>query len=246
MEVGSDLEETPRSGVSLLTTWLKAKGFSLLSVMDPEEWPNSLRLQFRSLNIGLPKECRIVLIGSVGSELWEIIRKNHWIETDPIDTYTIKTVEELRERKWRHAKIDWLYPGTLPVPLQQLSRQAGWSHPSLLGLDISPKFGTWFACRAAFVLDLNIECTFKMETESPCDACVKKPCRPKCPAGAVRNIDKFGLDECGSYRILDGSPCNYQCMSRLSCPVGSSWRYTNEQMDYHGKIALTGLKNFYS
>jgi len=246
MEVVSDLEKTPHRGVSLLAEWLKGKGFSLFSVMDPEEWPNSLRAQFRSLNIGLPKGCRIVLIGSAGGRLWEIIKKNHWIEPDPIDRYTINTVEELRKNKWSSIKIDWLYPGTLPVPLQQLSRQAGWSHSSLLGLDISPKFGTWFACRAAFVINLNIDCTFKNETQSPCDTCIKKPCLPKCPAGAVRDIDTFGLNECGSYRVLDDSPCNYQCLARLACPIGASWRYTKEQMDYHGKIALTGLKNFYS
>ncbi len=230
----------------VVANWLRDKGFDLLAIMDPMKWSSTLTQVFASLNINIPGDSRVVLIGSAGPRLWDIVSNDYWQKQDPIDQYSIRSAEELVDRMWKGESIQWLYPGPKPVPLQRLSRFAGWSHQSLLGLDIHPTFGTWFACRAAFIIELPIPCTPRLETSSPCDDCLDKPCRTQCPSGAVRERNNFGLSECGSYRVADESRCSHQCIARLSCPAGSKWRYADDQLAYHGALSLAAIKSLYA
>ena len=236
------MDETNDSENKRVENWLRIRGFDLFAVMDPARWPEPLRESFRTLDINLPMGTRIVLLGSVGRTLWEIVRRDHWQDSDPIDRYSIRIVEELRELHWHGQKIEWLHPGPCPIPIQRLCRQAGWSHPSLLGLDIHAQFGTWFACRAVIVVSRSIECTPRESSRSPCESCVEKPCRSHCPSGAVTDIEAFGLMACGSYRLAKESNCAHLCLSRLACPIGTSQRYSDVQLDYHGALSLTSLQ----
>jgi len=236
------MDETNASENKRVENWLRIRGFDLFAVMDPARWPEPLRESFRTLDINLPMDARIVLLGSVGRTLWEIVRRDHWQDSDPIDRYSIRIVEELRELHWHGQKIEWLHPGPCPIPIQRLCRQAGWSHPSLLGLDIHAQFGTWFACRAVIVVSRSIECTPRESSRSPCESCVEKPCRSHCPSGAVTDIEAFGLMACGSYRLAKESNCAHLCLSRLACPIGTSQRYSDVQLDYHGALSLASLQ----
>ena len=236
------MDETNDSENKKVENWLRIRGFDLFAVMDPARWPEPLRESFRTLDINLPMGTRIVLLGSVGRTLWEIVRRDHWQDSDPIDRYSIRIVEELRKLYWHGQKIEWLHPGPCPIPIQRLCRQAGWSHPSLLGLDIHAQFGTWFACRAVIVVSRSIECTPRESSRSPCESCLEKPCRSHCPSGAVTDIEAFGLMACGSYRLAKESNCAHLCLSRLACPIGTSQRYSDVQLDYHGALSLTSLQ----
>ncbi len=236
------MDETNASENKRVENWLRIRGFDLFAVMDPARWPEPLRESFRTLDINLPMGTRIVLLGSVGRTLWEIVRRDHWQDSDPIDRYSIRIVEELRKLHWHGQKIEWLHPGPCPIPIQRLCRQAGWSHPSLLGLDIHAQFGTWFACRAVIVVSRSIECTPRESSRSPCESCLEKPCRSHCPSGAVTDIEAFGLMACGSYRLAKESNCAHLCLSRLACPIGTSQRYSDVQLDYHGALSLTSLQ----
>ena len=236
------MDETNDSENKRVENWLRIRGFDLFAVMDPARWPEPLRESFRTLDINLPMDARIVLLGSVGRTLWEIVRRDHWQDSDPIDRYSIGIVEELRKLHWHGQKIEWLHPGPCPIPIQRLCRQAGWSHPSLLGLDIHAQFGTWFACRAVIVVSRSIECTPRESSRSPCESCVEKPCRSHCPSGAVTDIEAFGLMACGSYRLAKESNCAHSCLSRLACPIGISQHYSDAQLDYHGALSLASLQ----
>ena len=236
------MDETNASENKRVENWLRIRGFDLFAVMDPARWPEPLRESFRTLDINLPMDARIVLLGSVGRTLWEIVRRDHWQDSDPIDRYSIRVVEELRKLHWHGQKIEWLHPGPCPIPIQRLCRQAGWSHPSLLGLDIHAQFGTWFACRAVIVVSRSIECTPRESSRSPCESCLEKPCRSHCPSGAVTDIEAFGLMACGSYRLAKESNCAHLCLSRLACPIGTSQRYSDAQLDYHGALSLASLQ----
>ena len=89
------MDETNHSENRRIESWLRIRGFDLFAVMDPARWPESLREPFRTLDIILPAGVRIVLLGSAGPALWEIVRRNHWQDSDPIDRYSISTVEQL-------------------------------------------------------------------------------------------------------------------------------------------------------
>ena len=236
------MDETNDSENRRIENWLRIRGFDLFAVMDPARWPGPLRESFRTLDINLPMGTRIVLLGSVGRTLWEIVRRDHWQDSNPIDRYSIRIVEELRKLHWHGQKIEWLHPGPCPIPIQRLCRQAGWSHPSLRGLDIHAQCGTWFACRAVIVVSRSIECTPRESSRSPCESCLEKPCRSHCPSGAVTDIEAFGLMACGSYRLAKESNCAHLCLSRLACPIGASQRYSDAQLDYHGALSLASLQ----
>ena len=128
------------------------------------------------------------------------------------------------------------------IPLQQLCRLAGWSHSSPLGLDIHPHFGTWFACRAAFLIQAPLEPTSIEGGASPCEDCSDKPCRSACPADAVQPGKTFSLDACVGHRLQPQSSCASQCLARSVCPAGAGWRYTEEQIRYHGQQSLASLR----
>ena len=229
----------------VVADWLRDKGFDLLAIMDPMKWSAELTEAFAAMQVVIPAEGRLVLVGSAGPRLWHIVRTDCWQKQDPIDRYSIQSVEQLVSLMWNGEPIQWLYPGAKPIPLQRLSRAAGWSQQSLLGLDIHPTFGTWFACRAAFFIRLPITCTTRPEASSPCANCEDKPCLRQCPPGAVRAGGQFGLSECGSYRVRGGSECSHRCISRLSCPVGLEWRYSDDQLAYHGALSLAVIKTTY-
>ena len=236
------MDETNDSKNRRIENWLHVRGFDLFAVMDPARWPKQLKESFRTLDIILSAGVRIVLLGSAGPALWEIVRRNHWQGSDPIDRYSISTVEQLAKLHWQGQNIEWLHPGPYPIPIQRLCRQAGWSHPSLLGLDIHAQFGTWFACRAVIVISQSIECTPRESSRSPCETCLEKPCRSRCPSGAVTDAEVFGMMACGSYRLSKESICAHRCLSRLACPIGASQRYSDTQLDYHGALSLASLQ----
>ena len=120
------MDETNDSENRRIENWLHVRGFDLFAVMDPARWPKQLKESFRALDIVLPAGVRIVLLGSAGPALWEIVRRNHWQDSDPIDRYSISTVEQLGKLHWQDQSIKWLHPGHTQYQFNGFAdRQAG-------------------------------------------------------------------------------------------------------------------------
>ena len=222
--------------------WLEARGFGLFSVMDPADWSDDIGRSLQKHGIVIQRGTRVVLVGAAGKVLWKHTREKSWGGKHPIDRYSVAVVQELASVCWGIRDVEVLYPGTKVIPLQQLCRLAGWSHSSPLGLDIHPHFGTWFACRAAFLVQAHLQLTPVEVRSPPCEDCLDQPCQSACPAGAVHQGTAFSLDTCAGYRLQSKSPCVYQCFARFACPVGAEWRYTEEQLKYHGERSLVSLR----
>lgn len=166
---------------------------------------------------------------------------------DPVDVFAMNAAMHVVTECWGARDPEILYPGPRPVPLQRLGEFMGWSSKSLLGLGIHQRYGTWFAYRALFAVDCTLQPTQPgVAPASPCDDCLEQPCRGACPVGAVRADAPFALDACLSYRLRPASPCADRCFARLACPIGSDWRYEEEQMAYHGQRALDSLRKWHS
>ncbi len=222
--------------------WLAKQGFNLRAVLDVAAFPCELAGAWRNAKVNAGPLEKLVLLGMGGSGLWKRIRQENYPETELFDSASEKAVLEVCSRFWGGAKPRLLYPGSAPIPLQKLGRWAGWASPSPLGMDISPRYGPWFAYRAAFLVDAPLEYTRTFTVNSPCDHCESKPCIQACPVGAVARDQTIAMDLCLPQRLADPQGCGVICRSRLACPVGEKWRYPKEQIRYHGSRSLVSLQ----
>ena len=224
--------------------WLATQGFNLRAVLDVRAFPPELAKAWGNAKVTVAPFEKLVLLGMGGSGLWERIRQENYPETELFDSASEKAVLEVCSRFWGGAKPRLLYPGSAPIPLQKLGRWAGWASPSPLGMDISPRYGPWFAYRAAFLVDAPLEYTRTFTVNSPCDHCESKPCIQACPVGAVARDQTIAMDLCLPQRLADSQGCGVSCRSRLACPMGEKWRYPKEQIRYHGSRSLASLQQW--
>ncbi len=216
--------------------FLAAGGLNLAAVFDCAMLPTNML----TMTDDVPWNAyqRLVLVGHGGRRMWEALQEKGMAENDPVDSYSRDLTQQFIHRYLDNPKTYWLYPSTPHlVPLQQLGALAGWSHPSPLGLGISPVFGVWFAYRAAFLVDADLPLRQVLHRPSPCDSCVDKPCISTCPVGAVK-MGAFDVAGCWGYRSQPQSPCQDRCLSRMACPYFPEHRYSLAQIQYHYGISL--------
>ena len=224
--------------------WLEDRGFNLLQVLDTARLPEELIRSLIELDVEVRKMPRLVLLGMGGPGLWNRIKNNLENSPDPFDDDAVSSVHTLAQEFWGCREVDLLYPGPLPLPLQKLGQFAGWSHPSPIGIDLHPCYGPWFAFRAVFLIDTPLPPSAYETTEAPCQSCDTRPCESACPAGAVQYGSLLELQACVEQRLLPYSGCGDRCLSRLACPVGKQWRYSDEQIAYHGRRSLQSLRRW--
>ncbi len=221
--------------------WLEDRGFNLRAVVDPSTFPEDLAAVWDRTGIPRTPSERLVLLGMGGPGLWEWMNVQGLSEPNPFDEISRRTVVEVSERFWGDRNPKILYPGEALIPLQQVGRFAGWSVPSPLGLDISPVYGPWFAFRAAFLTRSPLPLMDILPAASPCDTCQDMPCIQACPVGAVQREEALDRERCLKRRFADEGGCGIQCYSRLGCPIGIKWRYSQRQLHYHGNRSLQSL-----
>lgn len=172
---------------------------------------------------------QLILIGNAGPTLGRAALSAAMDPDHPIDVYSVNVVsrwlDTLPGGRERHV----MYPGETPVGLQALGELAGWHHPSPFMVGIQPGWGTWFAYRVAVLANTSLPPTSPLQTRSPCEACVDRPCVSTCPARAMAG-GRFSLDDCLRWRRAAGSSCEHTCLARLACPVGIGHRYDEAQI----------------
>lgn len=149
----------------------------------------------------------IILIGNGGKKFWK-----NFHSPDPIDhrfdQFSLSVFEEIKSY-FPNEKFEVLYPHLhLNIPLQKISRHGHFSYQSPLGIDISPKFGLWFAFRLAFITSLEFPIKNRSKSLNPCEKCLDKPCL------------KYAFD--------------FE-MARASCPYKREMKYSKDQRKYHQK-----------
>jgi hypothetical protein len=187
---------------------------------------------------------QLILIGHAGRKMWEAVKASGIDSQDPIDDFTVRTVQQWFAACQPHNRYDIVYPGTRPIGLQSLGKLTGWHHASPFMVGIDNEWGTWYAYRAAVLADTAFEPTRPVESASPCDSCSDKPCIAACPAGAMDG-GRFDMRTCAAYRMQDESRCRDTCVARISCPVGSVHRYTDEQIHHSYSRSLHVLQRYY-
>lgn len=185
---------------------------------------------------------QLILIGHAGTKLWECVKQSGVDSENPIDDFTMQTVERWFASCLPENSYEIIYPGSQAVGLQRLGELAGWHNPSPFMVGIDQEWGTWYAYRAVVLADTRFAPTRRIESESPCTACAHRVCVASCPAGALEG--GFDLGKCASYRREAGSGCKVTCLARLSCPVGSAHRYCDEQIRHSYSRSLQAIEKY--
>lgn len=186
---------------------------------------------------------QLILLAHGGRRLWECVQASGCAGEHPIDDYTVRTVEawlaeHLPGRDWRI-----VYPGEQPVGLQALGQLAGWHHASPFMIGIDAEWGSWYAYRAAVLIDFQFQPFFPVDRSNPCRSCVVRPCIAACPAGALDD-GQFNLEACSRHRLQAGSGCALSCLARNACPVGSEHRYDTAQIAHSYGHSLAMLQRY--
>ncbi len=204
-------------------------GLNLQAVFDVDALPDAMLARLRQCGRPEPRYRQLILIGNAGPGLWASVQSGAPDTADPIDEFSIRSVAQWFAAHFGDCPRHRLYPGEAFVDLQGLGQLAGWHHPTPFKVGIQQGWGTWFAYRVALLADTALAPTEARHRPSPCDTCRDTPCIPACPAGAMTD-GEFSLARCIAYRRQPASRCAATCVARLSCPVGTAHRYTEEQI----------------
>lgn len=231
-----------------MRTWdtaaLNSAGLNLQAVLNLDELPTDMVAELRCRFDPGRRYRQLILIGHAGKALWASVMASGIDSENPIDDFSVKTVEQWFAQQFANNCREIISPGNNAVGLQALGKIAGWHHASPLMIGIDEKWGTWYAYRAVVLADTELEPTKPIDSESPCVTCHHRVCITSCPGSALEGGD-FDLGKCVAYRKQAGSSCKTTCLARVSCPVGSAHRYCDEQIRHAYSISMRSIERHY-
>ncbi len=226
--------------------YLAGNSLNIVHVFDTRQLSDLIQEALADVN--LADYPTTVLTASGGPQIWQSVHASKAVDKkDPIDRFSV-AVSRSYAREYLGAEPFFLYPSELPIPLGSIGLRTGWSFQSPMGISIHPVFGTWFAYRTLFMVKTQLPESAVLnasDAQHPCHSCADKPCISACPAKAVGEIGRFGLDQCALYRIADQSPCALTCIARTRCPVGAEHQYLPEQRAYFYRRSRETLQRYY-
>ena len=221
---------------------LSEQGLNMLAILSAEMLPTVLSSALKETDLEVEDYFSLILIGHSGNTMWQRLQEQDDKGGNPVDEFSIFYAKLFVEKYLDGCEYSVLYPGELPIPLQQLGAIAGWHHSSPLGLGVNKSFGPWFGYRAALLVRAKLPVLVDQLGESPCTQCTDKPCISACPANALSYSKLPNISNCVDYRMQERSPCELQCLARLACPVGLEFRYSDEQLHYFYGRSITAIK----
>jgi len=185
-----------------------------------------------------------ILVGNEGGKMWSFFAQSPEYGDggkDPMNRWTRRMLSKLTH----DADCELRYPFDKPYwPFQRIACEAMGIKSSPLGILIHPEFGLWHAFRAIIIVSPNNDLAEEIQNMihqaqkliHPCEICPDKPCLTACPVSAFNGTS---LDREACFQHLDeGNEPHCMksgCMARNTCPVGSSFKYENAQIEFHMK-----------
>lgn len=220
-------------------------GFTLLGAIN-------IARENKSINPELPKKPKsVVLIGNAGAAFWPRFTSSLHYKAknseNPLDDWTRTQLDSLA--KEYSAQVSYPFAGPPYEPFSAWAREILGIESSPLGILIHPRFGLWFALRAAFFGDrLLTEAELaNLNTSSacaptPCTTCTEKPCLQACPVSAFAS-GRFAADSCADFVAKNKEKACYTngCQARIACPVGKKYQYSANQSQFHLDSFLKNL-----
>ena len=187
---------------------------------------------------------QLLMIAHGGRKMWEVLQEHAISSANPIDDFSQQIVQQYFKSELPQHKFKIVYPSPNAIGLTKLGALAGWHHESPFRIGVNKTWGSWFAYRVVVLADTDFEPHKNIETQSPCLSCVEKSCISACPADALKS-GSLSLNSCIDYRKKTASLCKNTCLSRVSCPVATQHRYTEEQVNYHYSVSMETIDRYY-
>ena len=225
------------------------RGFNIFKIINNIEYDKYFPNNKKTSNF-LNKPKSIILIGFGGNKFWKIL--NEYLDHNPdfsassedwIDEYTKLVFNEFEYLlQGNNIEYKYIFPFGNTAKLldfMKIGEISGIGVKSLLGIILSPEYGTWMSFRGAILSDYIPEALDKPLTGfDPCPSC-SKPCISECPANTISE-NGWDWKKCMTFRKNE-STCRSNCFSRRACPYGSEHQYSYEQHAYHHRFVLKGL-----
>ncbi|MGD0502069.1 MAG: hypothetical protein ABSD02_04970 [Steroidobacteraceae bacterium] len=193
------------------------------------------------LDGGFSPSLTVVLLGFTGGLQWDHFARAPEAQDGlphPLDRWSRRAIGSLARE---FDAVDVYPSGTpaAPLPFQRLALRCEPVHQSPIGLLIHPRWGLWHAYRGALLLPLLMELPPPASGVHPCASCQTQPCLTSCPVDAFRP-GAFELGACVEHVLSDaGRECReHGCLARRACPVGSEFRYGDDQARFHMRAFL--------
>ena len=179
----------------------------------------------------------VVLVGPKGGSNWSHFRKWQMGQPDtggshPLDNWSkavLKPVADLfGSTVWFPSDPPW-------QPYQQWAIVAEGLKPSPLGILIHPEYGLWHSYRGALGFDFDLTPIVAPELSHACNTCLEKPCLNTCPVNAISG-NGFDVISCRTHLKSEQGQAECVvtgCLARNVCPVGTEWRYNDDQLQFH-------------
>jgi len=155
-------------------TALNGAGLNLQAVFDLDELPAEMAAILRNRYDPAHRQRQLILIGHGGRSLWEAVKASGMRSENPIDDFSVRTVEQWFAVQFPDTAREIIYPGNIPADLQALGTIAGWHHASPFMLGINAEWGTWFAYRVVLLAATDLEPSRPLQSESPCARCAPR------------------------------------------------------------------------
>jgi len=222
---------------------LAERGLNMVAVFALADLPHDIRARLAAA-ADISRFRQVILVAHGGRRLWSALEERGAVGPDPVDHYSVRTLEGWFADELPEVPLEILYPlRDSPVPLVELGTLAGWHHSSPFRIGINDAFGSWFAYRALVLVDSQLPVTASPGYGNPCASCLDTPCIKACPAGAVQK-GGFDAPACYDHRLAAGSSCAAQCLARAACPIGRDHAYGPDQTSYHYGRSLDSLRKY--
>ncbi len=217
---------------------LEAVGLNVAGVLGRGAYDACVPRAWQAERI-LPSTACVFVIGSGGSAFYHNARTLRRGSPHPLDetceTRVTAAARELGDAGFEScALFYWQRRGEGHGEFADfvgLARAAALGAPSLIGLLLHPRYGSWFGIRALLLTERPLPS--RNELPAPRDFCATcaAPCIVACPADAVGR-DAYDVKRCSESRHSDAR-CARRCAARLACPVGADFAYDDEALAYH-------------
>jgi hypothetical protein len=176
----------------------------------------------------------LVLFGPAEPGFWpHVTAEPEWLDgaTDPIDRWSARVIGDVARSCGGRA----LFPSNGPPywPFYQWAIRSGRAFASPVTLLVHDQAGLFVSYRGAIALPEKLVLPVAA-SQSPCDACVDKPCLAACPVGALAG-DGYDVPACHAFLdSADGESClSLGCGVRRACPLSQAYGRLAQQSAYH-------------